>query len=256
MRLIRSLVYYVTLTLATITFGLTVVFAALFRVERRNGGIHDWASLMWARSLLRVAGTPVRTVGLEHVPRREPYVLISNHQSWFDILALMSVLPHLRFVAKIEMARIPVLGTAMRAAGHLFIDRGSRQQAFELYKGVAQQVKDGACAVVFPEGTRSRTGRMQPFKKGPFVLATSAQVPLVPAYCANTFQILPKGHFRLRPRPITIYFGEPIPTAGCDYEDRQTLLALGEAAIHALRARSEDGRVDVAAPEARAAMDA
>lgn len=247
--MIRSVAYYVTLALATIGFGVVVVIAGLFGVKRRAGGIYDWASIMWAYALLRVAGTPVRTVGLEHVPRGEPYVVISNHQSWFDIVAMMSVLPHLRFVAKIEMARIPVLGTAMRAAGHLFIDRGSRAQAFEVYKDVAQEIRDGACAIVFPEGTRSRTGRMQRFKKGPFVMATKAQVPIVPAYCANTFQILPKGHFRLRPRPITIYFAEPITTAGCDYEDRERLLALGEGAILSLRDRSEDRLVDDSVPE-------
>ncbi|OLB17503.1 MAG: hypothetical protein AUH12_04340 [Gemmatimonadetes bacterium 13_2_20CM_69_8] len=95
--------------------------------------------------------------------------------------------------------------------------------------------------MVFPEGTRSRTGELLPFKNAPFGLAIAAQVPLVPVYVHNTFEILPKGGFRLRPRPIRLRVGEPIPTAGLTAEHRQQLADRTRAAILALRARVDSG---------------
>jgi 1-acyl-sn-glycerol-3-phosphate acyltransferase len=143
------------------------------------------------------------------------------------------------------MASIPLLGAAMKAAGHIYIDRQNRAQALEAYEEVAGFIRQGLNTVVFPEGTRSRTGRMLPFKKGPFVLAIAAQVPVVPIYCAGTFDILPKGHVILRPHPVTIRFAEAIATAGLTYEDRGQLLEQTHAAIERLRAGSEDAWRDV-----------
>jgi 1-acyl-sn-glycerol-3-phosphate acyltransferase len=138
------------------------------------------------------------------------------------------------------MASIPLLGQAMRAAGHIYINRQNRAQAIDAYEEVAGLIRQGLNTVVFPEGTRSRTGRMLPFKKGPFVLAIAAQVPVVPVYCGGTFDILPKGHVFLRPHPVSIYFGDPIPTAGLTYDDRHALLERTLQAILRMRAESED----------------
>jgi 1-acyl-sn-glycerol-3-phosphate acyltransferase len=183
----------------------------------------------------------VSLVDFAKVPRDQPVVYVSNHQSWFDILALAGTIPGtLRFVAKKEFASIPILGRAMKAAGHIYIDRQNRAQAIEAYEEVAAWIRDGLSTVVFPEGTRSRTGRLLPFKKGPFVLALAAQVPVVPVYVANTFRILPKAHVLLRPQPITIRFGDPIVTAGMTYDDREILLQRSHAAILRMRAASED----------------
>jgi 1-acyl-sn-glycerol-3-phosphate acyltransferase len=240
-RLIRSFVYYITITVLTLYYGSTVIIAALFAVKHRRGGVYDQASYRWARALIRAAGTPVRLVGFERVPQDRPVVYVCNHQSWFDILALASAIPGtLRFVAKKEMASIPILGKAMRAAGHIYVDRQNKAQAIEAYEEVAAIIRSGLPTVVFPEGTRSRSGRLLPFKKGPFVLAIASQVPVVPCYCAGTFNILPKGHLVLRPHPITIYFDDPIETAGMTYDDRHTLLERSRRAMEGLRAQSED----------------
>ncbi len=92
--------------------------------------------------------------------------------------------------------------------------------------------------VVFAEGTRSRTGQIQTFKKGPFVLAIAAQVPVIPVYCAGTFTLLRKGSIRINPHPIALMFGKPIPTEGMVYDDREKLMKITRAAIEQLRVDS------------------
>jgi 1-acyl-sn-glycerol-3-phosphate acyltransferase len=245
-RLWCSLRYYVAILPLTVWHGGIAIVAGLLKVQWRRGGVYDWTQTRWAARLLKAAGTPVIMAGYERVPRDRPVVYVSNHQSWFDILALAATIPGtLRFVAKKEMASIPLLGRAMKAAGHIYIDRQNRAQALEAYEEVAGFIRQGLNTVVFPEGTRSRTGLLLPFKKGPFVLALAAQVPLVPVYVAGTFDILPKGHLILRPHPVTIRFGEPIDTAGLTYDDRHRLLDQTRAVIERLRAGSEDAWRDV-----------
>jgi 1-acyl-sn-glycerol-3-phosphate acyltransferase len=132
-----------------------------------------------------------------------------------------------------------VFGPALRAAGHIAIDRTDRSSAVTAYARAAEVIRQGVRAVIFAEGTRSRTGRLQPFKKGPFVLAILAQVPVVPVFIEGTFAVLPKGARCPRPGPITVHIGAPIPTDGLTYEDRDALVARARAAMVALGAREE-----------------
>lgn len=237
--MLRTLWFFVVLVASTIWYGSSCVIAGLLGVERKPGGVYDRATKRWARNALWAAGTPCRVVGLEGIPLHQPLVFACNHQSWFDIFQLAAVLPgSLRFVAKKELERIPLLGRAMRKAGHVFIDRQNRERAFSAYDEAAEGIRAGISAVVFPEGTRSRTGELLPFKKGPFVLAIAAQVPLVPAYSAGTFTLMPKGSLRLRPHPIALLFGQPIDTTRMTYDDRERLSAETRRAIEGLRERA------------------
>ncbi len=242
--MIRTIWYLLNLFVLTIWYASKVVGAALLGVENRPGGVYDQTPRRWATKLLRAAGVTVHTVGMEQVPKDEPVIYISNHQSWFDILALAATIPDtVRFVSKKELAKVPLFGWAMRAAGHIFIDRQNRPRAIGAYEETAKVIRAGMSAVVFAEGTRSRTGQLQPFKKGPFVFAIAAQVPVVPVYCAGTFDINPKGSIRIHPRPITLLFGAPIPTAGLDYERRGELLQRAHAVVEQLRVDAgENGR--------------
>lgn len=236
--MIRTLWFYLALVASTVVHATGVIVAALLGVARRPGGVYDWGTQDWARQILRAAGTPVRVDGLERVPIGQPVVYASNHSSMFDIWALAATLPgSVRFVAKQELVRIPLLGRAMLVAGHVAIDRAHPARALEAYDRAAAEITSGISAVVFPEGTRSRTGELLPFKNAPFGLALAAHVPVVPVYVRNTFEIMPKGRFALRPRPIHISIGDPIATAGMTLERRQELRECVRAAILELKAR-------------------
>ncbi len=238
--------FWVTLISLPSTFvhALAAVLAALLGVKRRPGGVYDWATVDWSRDILRAAGTPVVAVGLDLIPRDRPVLYAANHTSMFDIWALAATLPgSTRFVAKEELGRIPLVGLAMRRAGHIMIDRFNRARAFAAYEQAAETIRSGISPIVFPEGTRSRTGELQPFKNAPFGLAIAAQVPIVPLYVDGTYRILPKGGLRLHPMPIRIEIGEPIPTAGLTPADRDKLRDRVWTAISGLKAR-----VDASAP--------
>lgn len=236
--MIRTLWFYVVLFVSTMWHGSVAIAAGLLRVPYRPGGVHDWAPRNWARWILAAARTPVETVGLEQVPRERPMVYASNHSSMFDIWALFATLPgSVRFVAKQELARVFVLGRAMAAGGHVFIDRAHAKHAQEAYARAAAVMQGGISTIVFPEGTRSASGDFLPFKTMPFGLAIAAQAPVVPVYVHNTFEIFAKGARRLHPRPIRIWVGAPIETGGMTLADRSALRDRALAVISEFRAR-------------------
>lgn len=236
--MIRTIVFYVVVFVSSVVHALAALGAALLRVPARPGRIYDWSTSDWARWILKAAGTPVILEGAERIPRGVPVVYAANHTSMFDIWALAAALPgSIRFVAKAELTRIPLIGPAMVRAGHVSIERENKTRALDAYRRAADTVRSGISTVVFPEGTRSRTGELLPFKNAPFGLAIAAGVPLVPLYLGGTFRILPKGGFRLRPAPIRVQVGEPIATADLTMSDRQALRERARAAIAALAAR-------------------
>jgi 1-acyl-sn-glycerol-3-phosphate acyltransferase len=237
--MIRTLWFYVVLVVSSVIHSIGVIGASLLGVKRRpgGGGVYDWGTNDWSRQILRAANTPVRVEGMERIPDG-PVVYASNHSSMFDIWALAATLPgSVRMLAKQELASIPLLGRAMVTAGHVMIDRPHPRRALEAYERAAEVIRSGVSALVFPEGTRSRTGQLLPFKNAPFGLAIAAQVPVVPLYVRNTFEIMPKGRFFLRPRPIRIVIGDPIATAGMTLERRQELRDRVHAAVVALKTR-------------------
>ena len=241
--MVRTVWFFANLIAYTAWYASKAVIAGVLRVPNRPGGVYDECARRWSVRMIKVSDVELRTYGYENVPKDQPVVYASNHQSWFDIWSLLSIVPgQTRFVAKKELAKIPLLGRAMDAAGHIYIDRQNRQAAFSAYEDAAAYIKKGRSAVLFPEGTRSLTGELLPFKKGPFVLALAAQVPIIPVYCAGTFTLLPKGSIRIDPHPIAIMFGEQIPTEGLDYEDRTELMAVTRRAIEQLRVDSKEVR--------------
>jgi len=131
---------------------------------------------------------------------------------------------------------IPLMGLAMRAARHIPIRRQVKSAAFAAYHEAAQYIREGMSAVVFPEGTRSRDGKLLPFKRGPFVLAIAAQAPVVPVCCLGAFELLPRAAWSPRPGTVTLRIGAAIPTTGLSYDDRTRLADQARAALLALGA--------------------
>ncbi len=237
--MLRTIWFLIILFIFTIYYATVAVVAGLIGVRSWKGGVYDWCAREWSLKLMKAAGAPFTVIGIERVPDGQPVVFISNHQSWFDIFLLAAQLPQpARFVTKKEMLKIPLLGRAIKSAGHIIIDRGDRSAAVDAYEDAAAAIRQGVNAVVFAEGTRSRTGDLLPFKKGPFVLALAAQVPVVPVYCAGTFSLLQKGSIKIHPHPIALLFGDVIETKGLTYENREDLLRKTRAAIEQLRVDS------------------
>ncbi len=236
--MIRTLWFYVMVVVSTLVHASTALIAALFRVPSRPGRIYDWSTRDWSRWILAAAGTRVVIEHAERIPAGVPVIYACNHASMFDIWALSAALPgSVRFVAKAELARIPLFGAAMVRAGHVSIERENKAQALDAYRRAADTVRSGISTVVFPEGTRSRTGELLPFKNAPFGLAIASGVPLVPLFISGTFGILPKGGFRLHPATIRILVGEPIATSDLTLADRQSLRDRARTAMVALAAR-------------------
>ncbi len=234
--------YLLALVVLTIGYGTAVVVVGLLRWPQRPGGFLDTVARTYSRQLLRAAGVPLEVKGLEHLAPHGPQIIACNHQSFFDILAVMAVLPvRVRFVAKKELFRVPFFGWAIGTLGHIRLDRQNLKQAFVAYEIAARTlVQERLHVAVFPEGTRSRSGELGSFKKGPSVLAIAAGTTVVPCYCAGTFGILPKGSIWVRPHPVQVLFGPPLDAAGLTYEDRDAFTARLRDAIVALRAESVD----------------
>lgn len=191
----------------------------------------------WARSLLWAAGVKVEVEGLEHLPPGEPAILVANHESWFDVFALVVHLPvEYRFVGKIELTRIPFFGRSWLACGHIAIDRSDREKAIESLREAGEALRrDGAVVVMFPEGTRSDDGRLLPFKKGAFVLALQTGVPVVPVGVSGSRRIMPKGSWRIRPGTIRVRVGPPIPVEHRGEGARDALLQEARSEVERLR---------------------
>jgi len=205
--------------------GGRVLLAAIGGVRQKPGGVYDDAARRWGRGMLRGTRITVKVDGRERLDPSNPVVYISNHASFIDIWAILAEFPGtIRFVYKKEMDWIPLMGLAMRKARHIPIDRQKRSAAFAAYDTAATMIREERMsAVVFAEGTRSRDGKLKPFKKGPFVLAIAAAVPVLPVFCENTYALMPRSSWSPTPGEVTIRIGTPIVTIGLTYEDRNRL---------------------------------
>lgn len=234
--MIQAVRWLGTAVTATLRQGGRAIGAARRGVPDAPGGPYDRAAWDWSAALLRAGRITVRVEGPGVLSDR-PVVYVANHISLLDIPALVVGLPPVpKFVMKKELLRVPLFGKAARAAGHIAIDRGNRGAAFAAYDEAAEVVRRGRAALVFAEGTRSRTGHLLPFKKGPFVLAIAAQVPVVPVVVVGSYELLPKLHLVPKPGEVVLRVGHDIPTAGLTYEDREAVSRAAREAMIALGA--------------------
>ena len=175
--------------------------------------------------------------GAEHVPLDRAAVYCANHQSNVDPPVLFAALhPRMHILYKHEIDQIPVLARAFRMGGFIPIDRRNKESAMRSIEAGARSIRAGNSFLIFPEGTRSKTDEMLPFKKGGFIMAIKSGAPIVPVAIQGGREAMQKGSAIVRPVRISIRVGQPIETAGISLDDRDQLIARVRTAIAALLA--------------------
>jgi 1-acyl-sn-glycerol-3-phosphate acyltransferase len=191
----------------TFPIALSAIICSLFDHSGRSYAAH---ARFWGRLGIRLAGVRVRVSGAELLPDG-PIIVMSNHASNFDILALQGFFPRpLSWIAKKELFDIPIFGHSMRHGGYIALDRSDGRQSLKSMEAAAGQIRGGKSVIIFPEGTRTRDGRLLPFKRGGFLLAARAGVPVVPVTINGSFRINPGGALRLHNGTISITIQTPI----------------------------------------------
>src|SRR5215211_617902 len=226
---VHTAVAWPLVALYTVLMGSLSLACSLFD---RRGRLQHWCASTWSRMIARTALLDVRVRGAEHLRAGESYVFLSTHQSWMDIPVMLGYLPaQLRIAAKREVFHIPFLGWHMQRAGHIPINRGSTAESIESLRRAARLLGDGVSAFLFPEGTRTRDGSLQPLKKGGFRLAIESGLPIVPVTIVGTRRAMPRGSMALRAGPVMMRINPPVPTAGLDDADFPALMQQVRAAM-------------------------
>jgi 1-acyl-sn-glycerol-3-phosphate acyltransferase len=224
--------YFWAFQLASIPFLLAYfILGLLGRKKSREQFLH-WVTRSWARQMVAAAGGKVQVTGLENLPPKGGALFVANHQGAFDIPLLIGFVPVLKgFVSKKENFRLPIVSTWMRLMGCIVIDRGDlRQSAGAIARGI-RDLKAGRSLVVFPEGTRSKSGRLQRFKEGSFKLATRSGVAIVPLTIDGSHRLLEGNRGRIRPGMIRLHIHPPVILADLDAGQRKDPADLVRAII-------------------------
>jgi 1-acyl-sn-glycerol-3-phosphate acyltransferase len=208
-------------------YGLFTIFAAViaFPVMIVTGRIDFLYKVAIKGALFgaRLVGVRTETIGREQLDPAQPYIFMANHVSNIDPPVFVPLIGRRVFIlVKKELFRIPILGLAMRKAQFIAVDRKNREAAVESVKQAIEVLKSGVSMMAYPEGTRSRNGRLLPFKKGPFHLAMDSGIPVVPVTIIGAYDIWPKGSFRVSPGTISIVFHPPLDPK--QFSSREELL--------------------------------
>ena len=222
MSYLRSLFFSIPLIfLSTVVMGALSLAASFFD---HTGNSQHRIARVWAKMPLAVSFIRVRAEGLDKLDPRGSYVFVANHASFMDIPAVLSCLPYqFRFFAKKGLFQIPFLGTHLRRAGHLPVDRSSPRASLKSMSAGGRLIAErGISVLLFPEGGRSLDG-LREFKDGAAYIAIKAGVPVVPLAIVGMRRLLPKGSIHIRSGKVVLRAGEPIPTAGLKPSDHTEL---------------------------------
>jgi 1-acyl-sn-glycerol-3-phosphate acyltransferase len=205
--MVRAYLYLAAFIPLTFLFSASAFVCTLFD---GSGRVYAWHARLWARLALAMNRVSVTVIGAENLPDGAT-IFMSNHQSSFDILALLAAMPRqLHWIAKKELFDIPVFGPSMRRGGYIPLDRGDGRKALQSMDAAAETIRQGKCVVLFPEGTRTIDGNLLPFKRGGFILARKAAVPVVPVTINGSGRVNPANQIRLYPGDICITIHKPV----------------------------------------------
>lgn len=202
---------FLVLTLLT---ALTTIIGCLLGGERV---FSYYPGMIWSRLTCYLALCPVHVRGREHIERGKSYVFVANHQGAFDIFLIYGFLGvPIKWVMKAGLEKIPFVGAACRAAGFIFVDNSSTKAAARSVREAERALKSGASIAIFPEGSRTKTGRLGRFKKGAYQMAADQHLPIIPITLNGPFDVLPIGSLNLHRRPMEMVIHEAIPAESMD----------------------------------------
>jgi 1-acyl-sn-glycerol-3-phosphate acyltransferase len=192
------------------------IFAMIFALTDRSHTLYFKLSKYFSGGVLWLSGIKLEVTGLENFDKNKTYVFVSNHSSQFDIVVLQKTIPNrMAMVFKKELAKIPFFGWQLKMGPYVMIDRENYEKALKSIEEAKEKMqKQNISIVVFAEGTRSKTGDIQPFKRGAFRLATQVGYPIIPTTIVGSNKIMPKGTYRLKKGTIKVHFDKSIPTEG------------------------------------------
>ncbi len=239
---LRTVATYVGVSLYTLVVGPPCILVAL---------VFRWPALVYRVGLpgiqlgVRLSGIRYRVEGTEHILRDRAAVYCVNHSSNVEppviFLVFRDLCPNLRILYKAELRKLPVLGRAFETVGFVPLERGNREQSLPAIDRAAEALGAGASFLIFPEGTRSRSGELLPFKKGGFVMALKAGAPVVPVAIYGARAAMRKGSPIIWPVTVSVRIGEPIETAGLDFDRRDWVVSEARARVEAMLAQGPVG---------------
>ena len=211
--------YLVALPLFVLLTIFTAVTTLIFQHWRNSWWLHD-IQAFWSRSFFYLLFLPVKVTGTEHIDSHTSYVFVANHQSMADVFLIYGWLPVIfKWLMKAELRKMPFVGSACKAAGHIFVKRGNSAAALQALREAENVLHDGVCTVIFPEGTRSENGEVGKFKRGALQIALDLKLPIVPISLSGCYEVMNKHEFHANYHPVHMHIGEPIDISTLADED-------------------------------------
>ncbi len=221
--------YLITLVVNTLLACSSIIMISLFDTK---GNLAHYVGRLWSLLNVFLSGTRMEIHGKEKIEKGRAYIVMSNHQSLFDVWALIGMLPlQIRWIVKSEIRKVPVFGYTLGRMGQVYIDRQRRQDAYLSLKAAVWKIKKGTSLVIFPEGTRSVDGRLLKFHYGGAIMALRSGVPILPVTVNGGRFVLPKHTLSLRPGRIQIIIGDTIDPRTFAKNGKNELMATVKSAI-------------------------
>lgn len=208
---------------------LCAIITMIFFPFNNSAPIH-WVQILWCRLFFYWLFIPVTIDGKENINSRQSYVFVANHASMFDVFLIYGWLPVVfKWLMKKELRRIPFVGTACKAAGHIYVDRSNAKASAESLNDIKRQLHNGVSTVIFPEGTRSKDGNLGRFHSGAFRIAFDLNLPVVPLSLTGCYNVQRKGEIFVHRHPVHLHIGQPIDIS--QFEDKNEAMEIVRQAV-------------------------